>query len=157
MKTQQLRFTFLILIFMVVNAVSSCKKDEKPEPVNPGISYIVNGTAKSSVGEENVQATLNKSSNTLTLTSKITATGESVILVIPGIRGRGEFPFPESATATYSNGIDANTNIYTATSGKVKITTFQSNGVKGSFEFYSVNKGGAFKNITEGSFEAMIK
>ena len=124
--------------------------------LNPGISFVVNGTAKSATGADNVYASLGDQ-NTLTITAKLTATNEMLSVVIPGVRGKGEFPITESAEATYVNGPVPVANTHNATSGTIKITTFQSNGVKGTFEFDSVSPGGSIKKITLGVFEAEIQ
>ncbi|WP_207420500.1 hypothetical protein [Desertivirga brevis] len=156
MKTHTTQSSALLLMLFILLALASCKKDEQLEVLNPGMSFIVNGTAKSATGSENVYATKGDG-NTITITAKLTATNELITFVIPGIRGKGEFPITKSAEATYVNGPVPAANRHLANSGTIRITTFQSNGVKGTFEFDSSSLTGSLKKITEGSFEAEIQ
>ncbi|WP_207533121.1 DUF6252 family protein [Desertivirga arenae] len=152
-NTQSASVKFLFLIFF---GLVSCKKEEQLEVQNPSISFLVNGTAKSAVGADNVYAKMGEV-NTLTITAQLKATNEIVTLVIPGIRGKGQFPIPGSAEATYINGMIPSANNHSASSGTIKITTYQKNGLKGTFEFNSASSGGSIKNITQGAFEAEIQ
>lgn len=156
MKTHTTKPWALLFFLCTLFVLGSCKKKEELETINPGMSFIVNGTAKSTLGADNVFATLS-SEHTLTVTGKLIPTNELITLVIPAIRNKGEFPITGSAQATYINGSVPAINNYSATSGTIKITTFQSNGVKGTFQFHSVNPSTAIKDITEGAFEAEIK
>lgn len=156
MRTHTTQSKPLLLLLFILLALTSCKKDEELEVLNPGMSFTVNGTSKSAAGAENVYASMGDG-NTLTVTAKLTPTNELITLVIPGIRGRGEFPIPENAEATYVNGPVPAANSHYASSGTIKITTFQSNGVKGTFEFNSSSTTGSIKKITMGVFEAEMQ
>jgi len=158
MNTHTTRLNYYIIVVLLnLFFIAGCKKDKPLEEINAGISFKVNGTLKTVAGEQSVFGMLNPNTNTLTVTANLTSTNESIILVIPGIRGKGEFPITGSAQATYTNGSVVASNTYNATTGFIKITTFQSGGVKGTFEFYSENSAKFYKNITEGTFEAVVQ
>jgi len=155
MKKQFLLKTIFLFI-LSVSLFTACKKKDKNRPDGTSISYVVNGTSKAVTGEKNIYAVINKSNNTLTVTSKLTSTSENVTFVIPNFSGKAEYTIPANAHAQYTNGVVPASNDYIATSGSVTITEYENDKVSGSFHFYSMNSQDAYKNITEGSFTAKV-
>lgn len=158
MKTHILNLKAVYCFFMLAIVASSCKKDEKPETFNPGMSFIVNGTLKEITDPEKITYTLLDNEKTLKVTGILNTSNESVTLILTDFNGKGDYTIGDNASAVYTNGSIVATNSYTANSGTVKITTSLKEGIKGTFQFYSLNSLGAFKNITEGKFESnMLK
>lgn len=149
-KTCFLFFSFLILV------VSCKKKDEIPEVIFPEMHFNVNGTVKNIDGPEHVFANKADGGKTIVITARLNASNETVVLTIRDVKGKGDYPVEMSAGAIYTNGSNPATELYTATTGMITVSTFQENGLKGSFNFKSYNTGGFHKTITNGSFEAFF-
>lgn len=147
----------LAVLGLLVLGFASCKKDDdktvREDVVSSKMTFKLDGTSKTStilvaaVDEENEDG-LGISGNL--------GNGETLTIVFSELDGAREYDLEEDDVAlVYANGTAAN-NVYSAESGKVKITSITNSEVKGTFQAVVTNIQDASKTVTEGKFDAKI-
>tara|TARA_R110002050_G_scaffold141251_1_gene266269 strand:- start:22666 stop:23127 length:462 start_codon:yes stop_codon:yes gene_type:complete len=143
------KFTFLTFFLLgSLLFTESCKKDttETPATNTKGISVSIDGT--------NWKTTTVTTTNSGThfIISGIKA-NESVIISLVDL-AVGTYPIDVSTnTAIFTNGNDFMTDIYSAISGEVEITSVNSTGTEfdGKFNFITINASKETKTFTSGT------
>ena len=144
------------LLLTSITLLNSCKKGiGELKDNNSQMAFKVDGVNKKNWGDENVQTFYFKKEKTMQILGNMIT--ENISLTIYPFRGVGEYDAETEVLATYSPSNDDNiADAYIGVSGKIKITSFVDNRVKGEFSFVADDTSGKLKKITEGTFDSKV-
>ena len=155
--------SLLLLVILSTFGFSSCQKDIVfVEGSGPGGTLPPSYTTKMSAKVDGVlvecefafSQTYKNSNGQIDLEINGVKNPQAFVFNFQNFKGLGTYNAADLLSgATYfaANGDAANNN-YIAKTGTIKITTYSSKVIIGTFEFNGVNANGAVKNITEGTF-----